>query len=99
MGAIELLIIVAVIASVFSRIKKSQDVSFYKTSHAKRMKRISTPSKQMRVLPMKDLIRSYSQKDKECFEHEVTVSSLNSEKPKRKKGLWNEPSWDDELYS
>lgn len=45
MGAIELLIIVAVIASVFSRIKKSQDVSFYKTSHAKRMKRISTPSK------------------------------------------------------
>ena len=40
---------------------------------------------------------AYVCKNKECFEHEVKTSSL-SEQPKRKKSLWNEPSWDDELY-
>ena len=44
-----------------------------------------------------DFVKSYSAKNKECFEHEVKTSSL-SEQPKRKKSLWNEPSWDDELY-
>jgi hypothetical protein len=44
-----------------------------------------------------DFVKSYSVKNKECFEHEVKTSSL-SEQPKRKKSLWNEPSWDDELY-
>lgn len=44
-----------------------------------------------------DFVRSYSAKNKECFEHEVKTSSL-SEQSKRKKSLWNEPSWDDELY-
>ena len=44
-----------------------------------------------------DFVKSYSTKNKECFEHEVKTSSL-SEQPKRKKSLWNEPSWDDELY-
>ena len=48
--------------------------------------------------PLKmDFITSYSNKNKECFEHEVKSSQLD-EQPKRKKSLWNEPSWDDELY-
>ena len=44
-----------------------------------------------------DFVRSYSSKNKECYEHQVKSSSVE-DKPKRKKSLWNEPSWDDELY-
>ena len=44
-----------------------------------------------------DFVKSYSSKNKECFEHEIKTSSV-ADHPKRKKSLWNEPSWDDELY-
>lgn len=47
--------------------------------------------------PKMDFVASYSSKNKECYEHEVKSSQLDEE-PKRKKSLWNEPSWDDELY-
>ena len=45
-----------------------------------------------------DYVKSYSSKNKECYEHQVKSSSVE-DKPKRKKSLWNEPSGDDELYS
>ena len=44
-----------------------------------------------------DFVKSYSSKNKECYEHEVKSSAVEDQ-PKRRKGLWNEPSWDDELY-
>ena len=44
-----------------------------------------------------DFVKSYSEKNKECFEHEVKTSSLSGQ-PKRKKSLLIEASWDDELY-
>ena len=92
---IEILFLGVLVSAIFSSVKRKQKYSALKTS---KMNRASLHDAK-RVLPKTDLIRSYSQKNKECYEHEVMVSSLDSEKKKRKKGLWNEPSWDDELYS
>lgn len=92
---IEILFLGVLFSAIFSSVKRKQKYRAFKTSKLNR----SPSHRAMRVLPQKDLIRSYSQKNKECYEHEVMVSSLDSEKKKRKKGLWNEPSWDDELYS
>ena len=42
-----------------------------------------------------DAFQAYSNKNKECFEHEVQT---RAERPAKRRSLWNEPSWDDELY-
>ena len=67
----------------------------------KRVRFIALPkvkSKPSVYKPVKmDFVKSYSSKNKECYEHEVKSSAVEDQ-PKRRKGLWNEPSWDDELY-
>lgn len=99
MGLIEVLVFGIFVSALFSSVKDRQKYGSFKKPRTPVKTKVNTPVKTARVLPQKDLIRSYSAKNKECYEHEVMVSSLDSEKPKRKKSLWNEPSWDDELYS
>ncbi len=81
-------IVIFIIVSTF--------VSVTKRNRFNALPKIKSKPSVQKPLKM-DFVATYSSKNKECFEHEVK-SSLLDEQPKRKKSLWNEPSWDDELY-
>lgn len=96
-GMFHVIVLIVVLSVMQSTVRRKRFNAMPKST-VRMPKENTVKSKAVRASMKDDLVVKYSTKNKECHEHEVKVSSLD-EKPKRRKGLWNEPSWDDELYS